>query len=123
MNNKTLEQLEHDYWGEPEESSYLVEECHRLRKVPIKEFDSEDLRLMIGQNIGLAHLLPRAINVLLKNPLAQGDYYPGDLLHAVLRANQINSEQVTQLKTILGKLETVPKSIQSEATAFLKRHP
>ena len=44
---------------------------------------------MIGQNIGLAYLIPLALEKLRKRPLAEGDYYPGDLLTNVLRANPI----------------------------------
>ncbi len=40
---------------------------------------------MIGQEIGLPHLLPVAIERLKGQPLAEGDYYPGDLLCSVLR--------------------------------------
>jgi hypothetical protein len=43
---------------------------------------------MIGQNIGLRHLLPRAVAVLEANPFAEGDYFPGDLLNAVLHCDR-----------------------------------
>jgi hypothetical protein len=39
---------------------------------------------MIGENVGLTYLLPLAIERLEENPLAEGDYYPGDLLKAVM---------------------------------------
>ena len=40
---------------------------------------------MIGQNIGLDYLMPIAIEQLQRNPLAAGDFYPGDLLEKVLQ--------------------------------------
>ncbi len=40
---------------------------------------------MLGQEIGVPILLPRAVKVLLREPLAQGDFYPGDLLASVVR--------------------------------------
>ncbi|WP_458351676.1 contact-dependent growth inhibition system immunity protein [Micromonospora schwarzwaldensis] len=40
---------------------------------------------MLGQEIGVPALLPLAVQVLLRDPLAEGDYYPGDLLSNVLR--------------------------------------
>lgn len=52
---------------------------------PSKAIPIEDLRLMIGQEVGLKHLIPIALNHLKKQPLAEGDYYPGDLLAAVIR--------------------------------------
>lgn len=40
---------------------------------------------MLSQQIAVPILLPMAVTVLTDNPLAEGDYYPGDLLHAVLQ--------------------------------------
>lgn len=78
----TLEELDGEVWGEPEFDSHLVVTCRRLRKKPIDEFTVEDLRIMIGQNIGLQHLIPKALTILEDDPLAEGDYFPGDLLKA-----------------------------------------
>jgi hypothetical protein len=83
----TLEQLERDVWPEPapHEATSLITKCHRLRKTPIEEFTVENLRTLIGQGIGVAHLAPVALAVLDHEPLAQGDFYPGDLLSAILQ--------------------------------------
>ena len=87
MPGPTLDELDGVRWGAPEFDSHLVTTCHRLRTKPVDEFTVEDLRIMIGQNIGLAHLLPRAVAILEADPLAKGDWYAGDLLCAVLRAD------------------------------------
>jgi hypothetical protein len=84
--NATLEELERDNWGEPSYPSHLETECHRLRRVQLRSLTPENLRVLIGQNIGLQFLVPLALQHLRANPLAQGDFYPGDLLCAVLRA-------------------------------------
>ena len=81
---KSLEFLEKDNWGEPTVDSHLVKTCHQLRKKPVKDFEIEDLRVMIGQNIGLKFLIPIALDNLRDNILAEGDYYKGDLLEAIL---------------------------------------
>jgi hypothetical protein len=39
---------------------------------------------MIGQGKGLSFLVPLALDALDRDPLAEGDYYEGDLLKAVL---------------------------------------
>lgn len=83
--NKTLQELEGNDWGKPTYNSHLVVSCHRLRRVPLKDFTVEDLRLMIGQKIGLPYLVPLALDLLGGNPLAKGDMYPGDLLNNVFR--------------------------------------
>ena len=60
--SKTLDELEEEVWGEPNGKyvSPLVARCHRLRNKPIGEFSPGDLRIMIGQEIGLSFLLPLA---------------------------------------------------------------
>jgi hypothetical protein len=71
---KSIEELENSVWPEPEWDSHLVTECNRLKKKPIDEFTVEDLRIMIGQNTGTEHLLPIAVDVIEKNPWAEGVY-------------------------------------------------
>jgi hypothetical protein len=85
--NMTLEQLENDYWQEPSYDSFLVKTCHLLRKKQLKDFDTEELRIMIGQNFSLNYLIPIALNILNNNLLAEGDYYIGDLLVSVLKSD------------------------------------
>ena len=79
IRQKTLDELEGVTWGPPSYGSHLVQSCHRLRTKPIGEYGTEDLRIMIGQNIGLPYLMPLAIETLEKNPWAAGHMYPGDL--------------------------------------------
>jgi len=83
----SLDQLEGDVWGPPKYDSHLVTTCHRLRSKPIGEFDIEELRIMIGQNIGLPFLLTLAVDILEKNPWVSGDMYPGDLLKVTATAD------------------------------------
>jgi hypothetical protein len=85
--DKSLQELEASDWGEPTCDSHLVTTIHRLRRVPLRQFSVEDLRIMIGQNIGLQYLVPLALGHLRKNPLAEGDFYPGDLLKMMLTAD------------------------------------
>ncbi|MBI5817515.1 MAG: hypothetical protein HZA88_00860 [Verrucomicrobia bacterium] len=86
--SKSLQQLDGQNWGEPTYDSHLVTECHRLRRVPLCQFTVEDLRIMIGQDICLEFLMPLALEHLRDDPLAEGAYYSGDLLSAVLRAGK-----------------------------------
>jgi hypothetical protein len=81
---KSLQDLERDDWGEPDYDSHLVQTCHRLRRVPLADLTIEDLRIMVGQKIGLQFLVPLALAMLEKDPLAEGNYYRGDLLNVVL---------------------------------------
>ena len=81
--NKTLEQLENDYWKEPSHDSRLVLTCYLLRKKPLKDFEIEDFRILIGQDFSLDYLIPLALDKLEKDILAEGDYYQGDLLISI----------------------------------------
>lgn len=80
---KSLQELDGDDWGEPEYNSYLVKEGHRLRKVPVKDFTNEDLRLMISQEFYLEFLVPIALERLVENEFV-GERYTGDLLCTML---------------------------------------
>lgn len=85
--SKSLQEVEGRDWGEPAFDSHLVTECHRLRRVPLRDFTPEDLRLMIGQQMGLPYLVPLALECLQIDPFTAGDCCEGDLLAAVLRAD------------------------------------
>ena len=116
LRKKTLEQLENDIWSEPDLDSYLLSTCHALRKKPIGKFTVEDLRVMLGQSIGIKFILPIALDILMENPLAEGDFYPGDLLGAVLRLK--NSTWITypewreKVRSIIDKMEEMITSIE-----------
>ena len=84
LRGKNLDQIEGVVWDAPEWDFRLVRECHRLRRVPLAQFGAEQFRLMIGQGISLASLVPLALELLAQNPWVEGDLYPGDLLSNVL---------------------------------------
>jgi hypothetical protein len=111
---KSLENLEKDSWGEPDFESHLVKTCHRLRKKPLKEFEIEDLRIMIGQNIGLKFLVPLALEKLKQDILAEGDFYEGDLLQAVLTCEKEFWNLEPKLTKQLGAIITDNKELLNE---------
>lgn len=86
MMEKSLHDLGDTEWGDPAFDAALAGALRRLRRKPIGDFSVEDLRVAVGQKVGIAHLVPLAIERLEASPLAGGDFYPGDLLMAVLRA-------------------------------------
>ncbi len=101
----SLEQLENSKWPERDLETRIQKRCHELRKIPLAGLQIEDLRLLIGQQIGLKYLVPVALEKLSTDPLAEGDLYPGDLLQSILAVDPAywsnNKPQWTQLKTIL----------------------
>jgi CDI immunity proteins len=105
IEDQTIEELENDFWPEP--SAYptgLIKDVHSIRKKKLVEMDSNDVRLLISQNIGLEYLIPKAIKILRVNVLEDALYYPGDLLTAVLSIKNeywiehtLEKEDVTKL--------------------------
>lgn len=88
--SRTLEELENDSWGQvPSDAPRLARRCFELRRTPLRALAVEDLRLLLSQTMGVKHLLPEAVEVLCKNPLAEGELFPGDLLLAVLRLRDV----------------------------------
>ncbi len=83
---KSLESLEKKTWPalSSDEGSFLIKTCNSLRKKQLQNFTTEDLRIMIGQEIGLYFLMPLVIETLTDNLFAEGDMYEGDLLKNVL---------------------------------------
>jgi hypothetical protein len=128
--NATLEELERSDWGEPTYDSHLVKECHRLRRVQLRLLTVENLRILIGQNIGLQFLVPLAIEKLEREPLAAGDFYPGDLLCSLLRVQptywQDDAEGHGKLAAILERArelavsegKVVTRAIEEATSAF-----
>jgi contact-dependent growth inhibition (CDI) system CdiI-like immunity protein len=83
--DRTLEELESYDAGEPETAATpMVARCMHLQKTPLHALSDADVRLLVGQGIGLKYLVPKALARLVVEPLLQTDYYPGDLLSALL---------------------------------------
>ncbi|MDE9449260.1 hypothetical protein J3R80_02105 [Aliiroseovarius sp. Z3] len=85
LTNKRLEEIDGQRWGTPCCASYVETTCASLRKKPLRQFTTEDLRIMIAQDIGADVLKPFALAVPRDDPMAEGDYHPGDLLDAAFK--------------------------------------
>lgn len=96
--SKTLEVLEDDIWEEPEFKSHLVTTCHKLRKTPLKNLTAENLRMLVGQEIGLIYLIPLALDILEDQLLVSGDMYEGDLLCSLSGVSKQFWNSNTELK-------------------------
>ena len=55
-----------------------------MRRKPLRDLTDEEIRLAIGQKMGLRFLMPLAVERLDINPLVAGDFYEGALLYYVL---------------------------------------
>lgn len=113
IDKKSIEELEDDYWITPPSfPTELVKSVFFLRKKPLVEFDSNDLRILISQNVGLKYLIPQAIDRLKENILEEALYYPGDLLLTLLNLDSAYwSEKEFEKKQFVTLIEKSKYSI------------
>jgi hypothetical protein len=104
----SLEQLEHSTWTDTDLLTGLIKNCHEYRKLPIRDLSVGQIRTLISQDIGVHFLLPKAMNLLTQNALTEGDFYPGDLLSAVL---SLDHQVWTNCQDLRDKLK---RSIQNQ---------
>lgn len=101
----SLEELENDFWGDPNYPSHLVETCHALRRKPLLDLTDGELRVAISQDISLPYLVPLALVRLSADPMLAADYYEGDLLKVVLQVPatywEKHSDQRDELASIV----------------------
>jgi hypothetical protein len=97
--------------------------CHELRRKPVEDFTVEDLRIMIGQAIGLDALVPIALSTVEDNPLAAGDYYEGDLLVSLVGIPNAywadHPDDWFRLRDIAGRVAALA-SVLDRAKVFLE---
>lgn len=123
---KTLEELEDEWWDEPNFSSRLVLRANELRKKTLCELNNEDLRILIGQQMSLDLLLPLALDKLVENPLRTGNLYMGDLFCSVLKVGQGYWEEHRELKNELDEVirtyEETRKTIEEHISKYRSDH-
>lgn len=106
----TLDELDPPAWpAAPPDATRLVRRAHELRTVPVEQLTTEDLRLLLGQRIAPAVLVPRALCLLADDPWCEGHMYPGDLLAAVLRLPADHwaqhPEDVVRVRDVLARVD------------------
>ncbi|GHH73687.1 hypothetical protein GCM10018781_38660 [Kitasatospora indigofera] len=123
---RSLEELDGDRRpAPPGGGTRLTATVHELRGKPIGGLTVEDMRLLIRQDVGLAHLLPLAVEVLRADPTAAGDMYEGDLLAAVLTRSAEAWREFPELGREVrliasASAETLP-ALRREVEGFLAR--
>ena len=121
---KSLESLEKKTWPalSSDEGSYLIKTCNSLRKKQLQDFTTEELRIMIGQEIGLYFLIPLAIETLTDNLFAEGDYYEGDLSKSVLDVDtkfwEDNKDYWKQLNELIKNRRQEIKEMKFDLSKF-----
>ncbi|GAB2772597.1 contact-dependent growth inhibition system immunity protein [Amycolatopsis magusensis] len=122
---RTVEQAEGRHWGDPPaDATPMVKTVYELRRKPIAAMDTEDLRMLLSQQEGVDVLVPVALTLLERDPLAEGDFYAGDLLTAVLRIPRYywrqHSDQLRRVSSVLEKLNDLDEhdSLRQQIEVF-----
>lgn len=122
----SLEQLEGDVWGDPAPGATdLVTTVHRLRRKPVGALTAEDLRMLVAQQVGLDVLVPRALTRLERDPLLEGDFYPGDVLVATLKVPlsywSTHPDQLARLDAVATSVAEPDADLTGDIDAFRER--
>lgn len=122
--NKSIEQLENVAYGDDPYGSSLTKAIYSLRKKKLKEFNIENLRVMIGQSEGLKYLVPIALEKLQKNIFAEGDMYPGDLLSNVFDVPdnhwRDNPDQLEKMKKLIAEKRTELENSKNSSKKLMR---
>ena len=122
----SLEEIEGSSWGDPPPgATRLIANVHALRRKPIGALTAEDMRVLIAQKVGLNVVLPRALTRLEQSPLLEGDFYPGDVLVAVLRVPAAywlsNPTQLARLEKVIASVKEPDPDLKADIDAFRQR--
>lgn len=112
----SLEQIEGEAWGRPPaDATRLMTTVYELRQRPLATLDAEDLRVLLSQQVGVEVLIPRVLPLLEADPLLEGDYYPGDVLVALLKTPaEYWSAHPDQLAKVRALAELVIDDVDAE---------
>ncbi|MEU4430046.1 contact-dependent growth inhibition system immunity protein [Nocardia rhamnosiphila] len=105
---RSLSQIEGRAWPAPDgNATRLMKTVHALREVPLPDLTVEDIRVLLSQREGVDVLTPVALDILGSNPLAEGDFYPGDLLTALLGCHARESDPAGLVSRIEQLIERI----------------
>lgn len=88
IDDKSIEELDGFYPKDLAVDSYVIRTSLEAVKKPLSQLSNEEIRLLIGQKFGLKHLIPRAVDIIEKEPLIEVGFFAGDLLLQLLRLSE-----------------------------------
>lgn len=131
--SQTLSDMLHKEWRDeiPYDDSSVVQHMYYLFHTPSRRWTVEDYRYLVGQKTGLDIILPKVFEILQFDIKADGGFFEGDLLDAVLGISPDFWKEHQELydtacRLIRNNMETLSKTEYStdkelleNATAFL----
>ncbi|WP_307872763.1 contact-dependent growth inhibition system immunity protein [Paractinoplanes ovalisporus] len=123
--DRSLQEIEDDDWGDPQpDATRLVSTVLALRRRAVGTLEVEDLRILLGQQVGVPVLVPLALARLEEDPLVEGDFYPGDLLATVLRLPaehwRSHPDQVERVRRVVAAIspDDLDRDLMRDISAF-----
>ena len=117
--NFSLNELEQRDEKQNNLKSGLTEKCNLARNKKLKNLSNEEVRILLGQHIGLHYTVPLALNLLERNPLCAGD-----LLVMLLRVQsefwQANPKLNNRLVEIKITVEEIYSTIAEEIMPIME---
>lgn len=108
-------------WGDPDPNDTdMVQRIHALRRKPLSRLSDEELRLAVSQQVGTPYLLELALDRLKSDPLLECEHYPGDLLAALVRLDEIEWVERPDLKVDLAAYFRMAMERQGDETDALR---
>lgn len=103
--SKSIEEIENDFWGNvPDNATSIVRSTYELRKKMLSMLDLDDMRLLIGQSIGLEVLIPHSLDFIADNPFVEALYFEGDLFKNIVFTDRTYWEKNPEIKLRLLNL-------------------
>lgn len=101
---RVLDILDPPAWGPPPpDATPVTKRCHELRTKPLRDFTTEDLRIMIGQQVALGRMVALSLDRLQPDSLVEEDF-SGDLLACLLQVDAVFWEQSPDLDVEVRRL-------------------
>lgn len=103
--NLSLQALEASDWGDPKpDDTQMVKRIYALRRKALHSLSNEELRLAVSQSVGVPFILDLALERVSNAPLLEGGCYPGDILSALIRADESIWDKRPKLREKLPEL-------------------
>lgn len=113
--NKSIGQLQSGDRNNAGSFSGIPTRCQPLMQVAVKDLSKEQIRFLLSQDIGTIFLLDKTLQILEGDILADGDFYPGDLLSALVNIDRSYWQSKPELAVRLHLLLTEKCSLIQKA--------
>lgn len=110
--NQSVYSISKTEWGDDiptqEDSSWVIYNSYRLYKIPFRDYNPEDIRFSLGQDICPEILVPLALEILEREgAFFEAENYEGDLILSVMRLEddfwKLHGLQKQRIKNLILK--------------------